>query len=103
MPLLRFRACKVDDDRRFCAVANAGQAQVKADSPQGIGVQGVTAKFRRWIDRRAVDLESAAPCGGDVAGFVECGRQITSRHGSPQAPWRGHRPTSASPPCSPLS
>jgi hypothetical protein len=94
MPLLRFRACKVYDDRGFCTVANAGQAQVKADSPQGIGVQGVTAKSRRWIDRRAVDLKPAAPCGGDVAGFVERGRQITSRHGSPQAPWRGHRPTS---------
>ena len=82
MPLLRFRPCKVYDDRGFCTVANAGQARVKADSAQGIGVQGVTAKFRRWIDRRTVDLESAAPCGGDVAGFVERGRQITSRHGS---------------------
>ena len=42
-------------------------------------------------------------CGDDVAGFMECGRQITSRHGSPQAPWRGRRPAPASPPCSPLS
>ena len=103
MPLLRFRACKVYDDRGFCTVANAGQARIKADSAQGIGVQGVTAKARRWIDRRTGDLESAAPCGGDGAGFMERGRQITSRHGWPQAPWRGRRPTSASPPCSPLS
>jgi hypothetical protein len=61
MPLLCFRACEVYDDRGFCTVANAGQAQVKADSPQGVGVQGVAAKSRRWIDRSTVDLESAAP------------------------------------------
>ena len=80
MPLLRFRACKMDDDRGFRAVANGGQGRVAADSAPGIGVQGVTAKFRRWIDRRTVDLKSAAPCGGDMAGFMECGRQIASRH-----------------------
>ena len=36
MPLLRFRACKIYDDRGFCAVANAGQAQVEADSRKGL-------------------------------------------------------------------
>jgi hypothetical protein len=37
-----------------------------------------------------VDLEPAAPCGGDVAGFMERGRQITSRHPS-ASPRRSER------------
>ena len=36
MPLLRFRACKVYDDRGFCPVADAGQPQVKANPPKGL-------------------------------------------------------------------